>query len=70
MSSDGSDLINDESEELGYDSGSSGMYSFRAYSLCFDKFVVSVSILGSDFFAPTGVKSKGGQFLAFVWRSN
>ena len=77
--------LNNESDELGSDSGSSGTYYFCAFSLIFDEFVVSV--LGSDVFSPIGfvskdgiflsktfvpkrVKSKGGQILALFWLSN
>ena len=48
LSSDESDLLDDESEELGSDSRYSGTYSFRAFSLRFDD--SAVSFLGSDVF--------------------
>ena len=62
LSLDESDLLNDESDELGSDSGSSGTYSFCAFSLCFDHSVGSVSLFGCGIFAPTGVESKGDIF--------
>ena len=36
------------------------MYYFCDFSLPFEESVVSVSVLGSDIFTPTGVESKGG----------
>ena len=48
---DESDSLNDESDELGYDSRSSGTYSFRGFYLRFYESVVG--ILGSDIFART-----------------
>ena len=48
-------LLDDESDQLGSDYGSSGMYSFHTFHLRIEKSVVSVSVLGSDAFAPTGV---------------
>ena len=68
LSSDESDSLNDKSDELGSDSGSSGMYYFCAFSLRFDESVVRV--LGSDVFAPTGFESKGGRLLELFWSSN
>ena len=62
LSSEKSDLLNDESDDDGYDSGSSGTYSFCAFSLCFDNSVGSVSPLGYVFFAPTVVGFKGDIF--------
>ena len=70
MPSDESDLLDDEFGELGSDYGSSCTYSFCAFSLCFDDSVGSVSVLGSEFFAPTGVKSKSGRLLEIFWFSN
>ena len=58
MSSEKSDPLNDESDKLGSDSGSSGTYYFCAFSLCFDESVVSVNVLGSEVFVPTGVEYK------------
>ena len=58
LSSEKSDLLNDESDDDGYDSGSSGTYSFCAFSLCFDNSVGSVSGLGYGVFVPTGVEYK------------
>ena len=60
MSSNESDSLNDESAKLGYDSRSSGTYSFCDFPLRFYKSVVSVIVLRSDIFAPTGVDPKGG----------
>ena len=67
LSSDGSDSLNDESDDDGYDSRSSGMYSFNDVSLRFDESVVSVSVLGFDIFSPTEVKSKGDVFASDVF---
>ena len=53
MSSAKSDSIYNESDELGSDSGSSGMYYFSDFCLCSDESIDSVSVLGSDVFAPT-----------------
>ena len=50
--------IDTDSNELGYDSISYGTYSLCYFSLHFEDFVSSVSVLGYDVFAPTGVKSK------------
>ena len=58
MPSDESDLLDDKFGELGSDYGSSGTYSFCAFSLCFDDSIGSVSVLGSEVFAPTGVSPK------------
>ena len=62
LSSEKSDYLDDESENLGSDSGSSGRYSFRFFCLRFDDSVGSVSVLGYCSFAPTGVKSRGDMF--------
>ena len=70
LSSDESDSLYDESDELGSDSGSSGTYSFHAFSLRFDESIGIVSVLGSEVFAPTGFESKVGQKLEMFWRSN
>ena len=51
-------MLDYEYVELGYDSGSSATYYFRAFYLHVDKSVGSVSVLGSEMFAPTGVDSK------------
>ena len=64
LSSDESYCLNDEDDKLGYDSGSSFTHFFL------DKSIVSVSVLGSDVFVPTGVYSKGGQLIKMFWRSN
>ena len=68
LSSDESYSLDDEYDKLGYDSGSSGTYSFHAFSLRFDNYVVSVCVLGSGVFVPTGVESKVNIFAfdAFV----
>ena len=78
------DSLDDESNELGSDSGSYGTYSFRAFYFRFDKSVVGVlgsncfapigvnykgSILLCDVLVPIGVDPKGGQLLALFWRS-
>ena len=68
MSSDESDLIDYESNGLGSDSGSSGTHYFNDFYLRFYESVGSVSVLGSDVFAPTVVEHKGGQLLAFFWQ--
>ena len=60
LSLDKSDLLDDEYGKLGSDSGSSGKYPFRDFSLRFDESIGSVSVLGSDVFAPIEVESKGG----------
>ena len=53
LSSEESDSLNDESENVRSDSGSSGTYSFTAFSLRFDDSVGRVSGLGSGIFVPT-----------------
>ena len=58
MSSDESNSLNDESDKLGSESGSSGMYSFRAFSLRFDESVVGV--FGSDICSAIGFDPNGG----------
>ena len=55
MSSDKSDLLDDESDDDGSDYGSSGTCFFL---LRFDDSVGHVSLLGSGVFVPTRVKSK------------
>ena len=62
LSEDESDSLNDESDKIGYDSGSSGVYSFCNFSLSFGDSIGSVSVLGSGVFEPTGVESKGDIF--------
>ena len=62
LSLDKSDILYDDSEELDSDSISSGMYYFCGFSLRFGDYVGSVSVLGSDIFAPTRVESKGNIF--------
>ena len=64
MSLEELDLLNDESDEIGSDSGYSVTYYFCTLYLPFDKFVGSVSVLGSDIFAPTGVDSKRDIFVS------
>ena len=66
LSLDKLDSLDDDYDKLGSDSGSSGTYSYRAISLRFDNYVGSVSVLGSDNFASTGVQSKCDVFC--VWR--
>ena len=58
ISLDELDSLNDESYNDGSDSGPPSMYSFTAFSLCFDNSVVHVSGLGSGVFVPIGVDSK------------
>ena len=60
LSLDKSDSLKDKSDELCSESGFSSTYSFRYFSLHFYKSVVSGSVLGSEVFSPTGVKSKVG----------
>ena len=62
MSSYGPYSLDDESDELGSES---------TFSLRFDKSVDSVSVLRSEFSAPTGVKSKSDIFASdfFTHRS-
>ena len=62
LSSDESYSLDDESDELGSDSGYSGTYYVCAFYLHFEKSVGIVSFLGYEVFAPTGVNSKGGIF--------
>ena len=59
------DSLDDNSDDDGYDSRSSIMYSFPNFSLCFDYSVVCFSGLGSSGFVPIGVQSKCDTF-AFV----
>ena len=58
LSSDELDFLNDESDNDGYESGSSGSYSFHAFSLRFDNSFGSFSGLRSEVFVPTGVDPK------------
>ena len=58
LSSDESYLLDDESEYDGYDSRSSGTYSFTNFLCIFTNSVGRVSVLGSGVFVPTEVKSK------------
>ena len=62
LSSDESECLDDESDDNGSESRSSGMHYFHAFYLHFDNFVGSISGLGSDVSVPTGVKSKGDIF--------
>ena len=55
LSSEESDYLNDESDDDGYDSGSSGTCDF---TLSFDESIGRVSGLGSGVFFSIGVKSK------------
>ena len=50
----------------GIGSSSTVMYYFCAFPLRFEKYVGSVSVLGSTIFAPTGVKSKGDDFVSGI----
>ena len=61
-------MLDDESDDDGSDSGSSGTYYFCAFSLRFDDYVGSVSGLGSGIFVPTGFDSKCYifEFVVFV----
>ena len=58
MSSDESGLLNDESNDDGSDSGSSGTYYFCAFLCVLMNSVARVSGFGSGVFSPTGVNSK------------
>ena len=66
LSLDESYSFDDEYDELGSESGSSGTYSFYNFSLHFDDSVGSVSVLGSDVSAPTGVDPKGDIFASDI----
>ena len=69
MSSEKSDYLNDETDKVGSDSGSSGTYSFCAFYIRFDESIVSGSVLGSDILGPTRVESKGDIFrLTFLYQ--
>ena len=67
LSSDESDSLDDESEDDGYDSGSSCTYFFYAFSLRFDDSVNSVSGLGYVVFVPKVVDSKCDIFVFDVF---
>ena len=56
-------FLDDEYDEPGSDSVSSGTYYFRAFSLRFEKLVGSVSVLGYDVFVTIGAESKADIFL-------
>ena len=58
LSSDRPESLDNESDEFGSQSVSSGTYSFRDFSLRAEETVASV--FASDIFAPIGVESKGG----------
>ena len=62
LSSEKLDPLDDDSDKRGSDCRSSGTYSFCAFSLDFDEFFGSASVLGSDIFTLTGVESKGDSF--------
>ena len=64
LSLDESDLPNDESDDDGSDSGSSGMCAF---SFRFDNSFGRVSGVGSGVFVPIGVESKCDVFMSFVF---
>ena len=53
-----SDLLDHDSDDDGSDSGSSGTYSFTAFSVSFDDSTGRVSGLGSGIFVRTGVDPK------------
>ena len=57
MSSDESDLIDDDSDFDGSDSGSSGRYYFCTFSFCFEDSVGSVGSLGSGVFCTNRIQS-------------
>ena len=67
LSSDKSDSPNYESDDDGSGSGSSGRYSFTAFSLRFDKYVGCVSGMGSGVFVPTVVEYKCDIFMFVVF---
>ena len=84
LSSDESDLLDDESDNDGSDSGSAGTCTFP---FRFDESVGRVCGVGSGIFfpievdskcdvftfvmfVPIGVESKGGQIIEMFWRSN
>ena len=60
-------MLGDESDDDGSNLGSSGTYYFQYFSLRFDNYVGSVSVLGSGIFAPTGVESKCNIFVFVVF---
>ena len=62
LSSDKSYSLDDGSDKLGSESGSSGTYSFCAFYFRFGDSVGSVSVLVSAIFSPRGVESKGDIF--------
>ena len=55
LSSDESYSLDDESDDDGCDSGSSGTYYFPLH---YENSVGRVSVLGYSFFVPTGVETK------------
>ena len=57
-------MLDDEYDDDGSDSGSSGTYYFP---LRFDNYVGCVSGLGSGVFVPTGVKPKYDVFVFLVF---
>ena len=63
-------FLKDESDGGGSDYGSSGTYSFRAFSLLLDNSVGRVSGLGSELFVPTVVESKRDIFSVYHVRTN
>ena len=69
MSLEKLDSLDDESDKLGSDSGSSGMYYFCAF-FRFDESIVSVNVLGYVVFTPIRVEPKVDQLLALFWSSN
>ena len=61
-------MLDNESNELGSKSGSSGTYYFRYFSLHDEESIAGV--FASDVFAPTGVESLVGQLFSMFSRSN
>ena len=66
LSSDESYLLDDESDEVGYDFKSFGTYFFCNFTLCFDNSFDSVCVLWSDVFAPTGADLKRDIFASGI----
>ena len=64
-------MLENESDKFGSESRSSGTYSFRVFPLRAEKFVAGVldvfaptqvePKVSQNYFAPTGLKSKGGR---------
>ena len=62
-----SESLDDDYDDHGLNSGSSGTYSFCAFSLRFYNSVGSVSVLGSGVFSPIGVEYKWGIFTFYIF---